>query len=209
MKLQQRTYDRIVENLDAVKHMFIKDKSKYTREDFKDVSAEMGISVSRIRRAYENLSEFGFVHLGLGPLSNAEIVPNKPIVVRKKKSRKQAVSTYIKRRDPEYVETAKRIIHDRVFTNQTVKQIADKWNCSTSRVSSLVNEVSRYGAIKLPKFREHSLINIKRYKDVNVKEVISVIKNDTDLSQSIEKQLRHKLIVRVLKDSLKPVEANV
>lgn len=208
MKLQQRTYDRIVENLESVKELFTKDKSTYSREDFKDVSSEMGISVSRIRRAYENLSEFGFVHLGLGPLSNAEVVPNKP-VVKSKKARKRAVDTYIKRKDRNYVEVAKRIIHDRIFTNQTVKEIATKWNCSTSRVGNLVTEVARYGAIKLPKFNEHSLINIKRYKDTNVKELISVVKNDTDLSQSIEKQLRHKLLVRVLKDSLKPATETV
>ncbi len=208
MKLQQRTYDRIVENLESVKELFTKDKSTYSREDFKDVSSEMGISVSRIKRAYENLSEFGFVHLGLGPLSNAEVVPNKP-VVKSKKARKRAVDTYIKRKDRNYVEVAKRIIHDRVFTNQTVKEIATKWNCSTSRVGNLVNEVARYGAIKLPKFNEHSLINIKRYKDANVKELINVVKNDIDLSQSVEKQLRHKLLVRVLKDALKPATETV
>lgn len=208
MKLQQRTYDRIVENLESVKELFTKDKSTYSREDFKDVSAEMGISVSRIKRAYENLSEFGYVHLGLGPLSNAEIVPNKP-VVKSKRPRKRAVDTYIKRKDRNYVEVAKRIIHDRIFTNQTVKEIATKWNCSTSRVGNLVNEVARYGAIKLPKFNEHALINIKRYKDANVKELISIVKNNTDLSQSIEKQLRHKLLVRVLKDALKPATETI
>lgn len=201
MKVQQKTYDRILVNLQAVENMFNRDKTEYDKEDFKEVSRDMGISVSRIKRAYENLSEFGFVNLSLGPLSNAEVVPNKPVVERRI-TRRNPTNTYIKRKDEGYVQAAKHIIHDRIFTNMTVQEIASRWNCSKGRVNSLVSEVARYGAIKLPKFRKHILIDISKYRDVNVRETITAIKHDVEYTHSLEKKLRHKLLTKVLREAL-------
>jgi hypothetical protein len=201
MKIQQRTYDRILLNLHAVETMFSREKAEYAKEDFKEVSEQVGISVSRIKRAYENLSEFGYVNLSMGPLSNAEIVPDKPTVERRV-TRRNPTNTYIKRKDEGYVDAAKHIIHDRIFTNMTIEDIANRWNCSKGRVNSLVSEVSRYGAIKLPKFREHVLLDIRKYKDVDVRNTIYAIKHELDFSHSIERKLRHKLITRVLRKAL-------
>lgn len=201
MKVQQKTYDRILVNLQAVENMFNRDKTEYDKEDFKEVSRDMGISTSRIKRAYENLSEFGFVNLSLGPLSNAEVVPNKPVVQRRI-TRRNPTNTYIKRKDEGYVQAAKHIIHDRIFTNMTVQEIASRWNCSKGRVNSLVSEVARYGAIKLPKFRKHILIDISKYRDVNVRETITAIKHDVEYTHSLEKKLRHKLLTKVLREAL-------
>ncbi len=201
MKIQQRTYDRILLNLQAVETMFTREKADYSKDDFKEVSEQVGISVPRIKRAYENLSEFGYVNLSMGPLSNAEIVPNKPTVQRRV-TRRNTTNTYIKRKDEGYVEAAKHIIHDRIFTNLTAQEIADRWNCSKGRVNSLISEVSRYGAIKLPKFREHVLLDVRKYKDVDVRNTIYAIKHDLDFNYSIERKLRHKLITRVLRKAL-------
>lgn len=201
MKIQQRTYDRILLNLQAVETMFTREKAEYSKEDFKTVSQEVGISVARIKRAYENLSEFGCVNLSLGKLSNAEIVPDKPTVVRRV-TRRNVTNTYIKRKDEGYVDAAKHIIHDRIFTNLSVQDIASRWNCSKGRVNSLISEVSRYGAIKLPKFREHVLLDVKKYKDVNMKDTIYAIKHDLNFDHSLERKLRHKLLTRVLRKAL-------
>ena len=201
MKVQQKTYDRILLNLQAVETMFTShEKAEYGKEDFKAVSEEVGISVSRIKRAYENLSEFGYVNLSMGRLSNAEIVPNKPVVARRV-TRRNAVNTYIKRKDEGYVNAAKHIIHDRIFTNLTVEEIARRWNCSKGRVGSLISEVARYGAIKLPKFNEHVLIDMRKHKGVDVRDTIHAIKNDTSFDQ-LERKLRHKLLTRVLRKAL-------
>lgn len=201
MKIQQKTYDRILLNLQAVETMFGREKAEYDRTDFKEVSNQVGISVSRIKRAYENLSEFGYVNLSMGRLSNAEIVPNKPVVARRI-VRKRAVNTYIKRKDEGYVNAAKHIIHDRIFTNMNVQEIAIKWNCSKGRVNSLITEVARYGAIKLPKFKEHTLIDIRKYKGVDIRDTIYAIKNDIPYTESLEKKLRHKLLTKVLRKAL-------
>jgi len=201
MKIQQRTYDRILLNLQAVETMFSTEKAEYGKEDFKEVSGVVGISVSRIKRAYENLSEFGYVNLSMGSMLNAEIVPNKPRVARRV-TRRNPVNTYIKRRDEGYVNAAKHIIHDRIFTNMSVQEIATRWNCSKGRVNSLISEVARYGAIKLPKFREHVLIDVRKYKDVDVRNTIYVIKHNIDFNQALESKLRHKLLTRVLRKAL-------
>ena len=201
MKIQQRTYDRILLNLQAVETMFGTEKAEYGKEDFKQVSQEVGISVSRIKRAYENLSEFGYVNLSLGRLSNAEIVPNKPVIERRV-TRRNPTNTYIKRKDEGYVDAAKHIIHDRIFTNMNVQDIADRWNCSKGRVNSLISEVTRYGAIKLPRFREHVLLDIKKYRDVDVKNTIYAIKHELNFDDSLERKLRHKLLTRVLRKAL-------
>lgn len=205
MKLQEKTYNRILENMNAVEELFNKEKVSYNRDDFKEVSSDMGISIARIKRAYENLSEFGYVNLSLGHISNAIVVPNKPTQPRRVTIRRRNTNNYIKRKDDNYVEIAKRIIHDRVFTNLTAKEISERWNCSKGRVSSLVNELNRYGGIKLLKQREYSLIDIKKYKDVDIKNTIYFYKND-HLNQHREREdrLRQKLLIRVLKESLKP-----
>lgn len=202
MKIQQRTYDRILLNLQAVETMLsTREKTEYGKEDFKSVSEEVGISVSRIKRAYENLSEFGYVNLSMGSILNAEIVPNKPVVARRV-TRRNPINTYIKRKDENYVDAAKHIIHDRIFTTMSVQEIATRWNCSKGRVNSLISEVARYGAIKLPKFREHVLLDVKKYKDVDVRDTIFAIKNEIQFEHSIERQLRHKLLTRVLRKAL-------
>jgi DNA-binding transcriptional regulator YhcF (GntR family) len=201
MKIQERTYERILINLFAVEAMFKKDKTEYDKEDFKEVSQATGISVSRVKRAYENLSEFGFVNLSLGDLSNARVVPNKPVIQRRV-TRRRATNTYIKRKDEGYVNAAKHIIHDRIFTNMTVKEIAEKWNCSKGRVNSLISEVARHGAIKLPKFKKHVLIDIGKYRDVNIRDTIDAIKEGFEFDYSLEKELRHKLLTRVLREAL-------
>lgn len=202
MKIQQRTYDRILLNLHAVEAMFNKEKVEYDSSDFREVSREVGISVSRIKRAYENLSEFGFVNLSLGELSNAEVVPNKPVRRSGRITRRNVNNNYIKRKDENYVEVAKHIIHDRIFTNMTVQEIANRWNCSKGRVNNLVSEVARYGAIKLPKFRKHVLIDITKYRDVDVRKMIGAIKMGIEYNTSLEKKLRHKLLTRVLREAL-------
>lgn len=202
MKIQQKTYDRILLNLQAVETMFSREKAEYGKEDFKEVSTQVGISVSRIKRAYENLSEFGYVNLSMGRITNAVIVPNKPVVARRVTRRRTNTNTYIKRKDPDYVNAAKHIIHDRIFTTMSVEQIANTWNCSKGRVNSLISEVARYGAIKLPKFREHVLIDVRKYKNVDIRDTIYAIKNDIRFEHTLEKQLRHKLLLRVLRKAL-------
>ena len=201
MKIQERTYNRILVNLQAIETMFDVPKTEYGKEDFKEVSQQVGISVSRIKRAYENLSEFGYVNLSLGMLSNAIVVPNKPVVERRV-TRRNVTNTYIKRKDEGYVTAAKHIIHDRIFTNLSVVEIANRWNCSKGRVNSLVSEVARYGAIKLPKQRKHILIDIRKYRDLDVRDTMHAIKTGITFEHSLERNLRHKLLTRVLRQAL-------
>jgi len=205
MKIQQRTYNRILENLDAVRTMFRQEKAEYKKTDFKLIAEQTGISVSRVRRAYENLSEFGCVNLSLGDLANAIVIPNQPTVYRRATGRNQT-NSYIKRKDENYIVSAKGILHDRIFTNMKVQEIADKWNCSKGRVSSLVSEVSRYGAIKLPRFRKHVLIDVTKYRGVDLKNTVYAIKQGTSFSDSPERNLRHTLLTRVLRKELQTNE---
>jgi DNA replication protein DnaD len=205
MRIQERTYSRILENLDAVRRMFSRASAEYGNTDFKRISEETGISVSRVKRAYENLSEFGCVNLSLGDLANAVVVPDQPTITRRVTRRNQA-NTYIKRKDDGYITSAKGILLDRIFTNLKVQEIADKWNCSKGRVGSLVSEISRYGAIKLPRFEKHVLIDVTKYRGVDLKNTINSIKKGTSFSDSLERNLRHTLLTRVLRKELQTNE---
>lgn len=201
--IQKKTMDRLRENLSAVEVLINENKTSYEREDFKKVSQEMGISVARVSRAYNNLSEFGYINLSIGPIDseNIKVVPNKPVVKKKKVRRRRVATNYIKRKDENYVDVAKKILHDKIFTNMTNKEIASKYNCSVGRVSSLLSELKRYGGIKLSQHKQYTLIDFRNFKGINMESTVNHIKLNLPVSGG-ERALRHTLIVNVLKEAL-------